>query len=156
MIKIMSKKEYTELLDELDDAENSLAYYKTKTGKLDNEKYELLREMNNLREELNKTKQMELFLNQKLEDKDNLSKCNLELQDKLQKRINKLVGACGGYKSNINKLRKKILKYEDEKNYLREIISKQEKEINKLKHPKPLIAYQNDGLRKNQRERARV
>lgn len=155
MFKILKKKDYEDLVEQLNNAESSLQYRAKKESEYRNKCDSQQEKINSLLNELEQGK-----IHSEELSKTN-SKC-LEEIEQFQQRINtlesevrKLIGTCGGYASTSSKrkteLDKMVFKFSEEKKSLVEIINKQSKEISKLKHPMPIQAYKNDGFRKGER-----
>lgn len=155
MFKIIKKKDYEDLVEQLKSAESSLIYYQRKSGEFRNESETLKNIIDNLQKKLSMVENNHHTL---LKNKQKLNE-TIEAQLKMifhyQETVKKLISKCGGYSSNAARqkraMRDLVIEHQREKEKLREIIKKQDREINKLKHPIPLHAYQNDGFRKNER-----
>ena len=155
MFKIIKKKDYEDLVEELKSTEASLIYHQRKSGEYRSENEFLKENRDNLQKNISKLDNNYRTL---LKDKQKLNETidtQLKIISHYQEKIKKLVSKCGGYSSNAARqkraMRDLIIEHQKEKEKLREIIKKQDREINKLKHPIPLHAYQNDGFRKNER-----
>ena len=155
MFKIINKRDYEDLVEQLKSTEASLIYYQRKSGEYRSENEFLKENRDNLQKNISKLDNNYRTL---LKDKQKLNE-TIDTQIKMishyQETIRRLVSKCGGYSSNAARqkraMRDLIIEHQKEKEKLREIIKKQDREINKLKHPIPLQAYQNDGFRKNER-----
>lgn len=156
MFKIINKKDYEDLVEQLKSAEASLVYYQRKSGEYSSEIDISKNIINDLQDKLSIIENNHHTLLKNKQELNDTIATQLKMISHYQKTIKKLVSKCGGYSSNAARqkrvMRDLIIAHQTEKEKLREIIKKQEREINKLKHPIPLHAYKNDGFRKGERK----
>lgn len=155
MFKLIKRKDYEYLVDQLKSAEASLIYNQKKSGDYqckNIEQQKIIEDMQR-REQLLKYKIEEIKSNCKLFE-EKVKKQEISLFN-YKTKVQRLISKCGGYSAAFHFQKKKndalLLRAEEEKLRLTKIIEEQEKEIKKLKNPLPLKAYQNDGFRKGER-----